>query len=148
MNEMLDTRLKEDSEVFSALADPKRLAILALLREGEKCACVLLSHLEMTQPGLSYHMKILCASGLVCSRQEGKWTYYSLAMTGIEKVSRLMGRYVAATEAQKQGRGCDRGGCRCGMKGKDASCCRGKDTGCSGGSEDSCPSCNGGKGVV
>lgn len=71
-----------DAKVFKALCDPKRLAILEQLRSGEKCACVLLGPLDLTQSGLSYHMKILCDSGLVTSRQEGKWTHYRLCDAG------------------------------------------------------------------
>ena len=60
------------ARVFKALCDAKRLAILEL-RGGEKCACVLQEPMELTQSGLSYHMKVLCESGLVESRQkEGK----------------------------------------------------------------------------
>ena len=71
-----------NARVFKALSDPKRLAILDQLREGEKCACVLQEPMELTQSGLSYHMKILCDSGLVESRQEGKWTHYRLSREG------------------------------------------------------------------
>ena len=60
------------ARVFKALCDPKRLAILEELRGGEKCACVLQEPMELTQSGLSYHMKVLCESGLVESRQEGR----------------------------------------------------------------------------
>ena len=70
------------ARVFKALCDPKRLAILEELRGGEKCACVLQEPMELTQSGLSYHMKVLCESGLVESRQEGKWTHYQLSRTG------------------------------------------------------------------
>ena len=56
---------QENAKVFKALCDPKRLAILEQLRSGEKCACVLLEPMDLTQSGLSYHMKILCDSGLV-----------------------------------------------------------------------------------
>lgn len=59
---------QENAKVFKALCDPKRLAILEQLRSGEKCACVLQEPLDLTQSGLSYHMKILCDSGLVASR--------------------------------------------------------------------------------
>ena len=62
---------QESARVFKALCDPKRLAILEQLRSGEKCACVLQEPMDLTQSGLSYHMKILCDSGLVMSRQEG-----------------------------------------------------------------------------
>ena len=75
---------EEDARVFKARCDPKRLAILEQLRSGEKCACVLQEPMDLTQSGLSYHMKILCDSGLVTSRQEGKWTYYRLSDAGRE----------------------------------------------------------------
>jgi ArsR family transcriptional regulator len=81
---------EENAKVFKALCDPKRLAILEQLRSGEKCACVLLEPMDLTQSGLSYHMKILCDSGLVVSRQEGKWTYYRLSMDGQERAVRLL----------------------------------------------------------
>ena len=81
----------EDARVFKALCDPKRLAILEQLRGGEKCACVLQGPMDLTQSGLSYHMKILCDSGLVTSRQEGKWTHYRLSREGRERaVKRLL----------------------------------------------------------
>lgn len=73
---------QDDVKIFKALCDPKRLAILEQLRSGEKCACVLLEPMDLTQSGLSYHMKILCDSGIVTSRQEGKWTHYRLSASG------------------------------------------------------------------
>lgn len=81
---------QEDAKVFKALCDPKRLAILEQLRSGEKCACVLQEPMELTQSGLSYHMKILCDSGLVASRQEGKWTHYRLSGAGRERAVKLL----------------------------------------------------------
>lgn len=84
------TSYQEQAKVFKALCDPKRLAILDLLRGGEKCACVLLDSLELTQSGLSYHMKILCDSGIVTSRQEGKWTHYRLNPAGRERAIALL----------------------------------------------------------
>ena len=68
----------EDAKVFKALCDENRLRILEILRGGEKCACVLLSDLQISQSTLSYHMKILCDSGIVVSRPEGKWMHYTL----------------------------------------------------------------------
>ena len=86
----MDTQNQTAVKLFKALSDPNRLAILALLREGEKCACVLLERLELTQPGLSYHMKVLCGSGLVESRQEGKWTHYRLSEEGRRQAVALL----------------------------------------------------------
>ena len=81
---------QENAKVFKALCDPKRLAILEQLRSGEKCACVLQEPMDLTQSGLSYHMKILCDSGLVVSRQEGKWTHYRLSETGRDNAVKLL----------------------------------------------------------
>ena len=55
----MESEYQEQAKVFKALCDPKRLAILEQLRGGEKCACVLQEPLNLTQSGLSYHMKIL-----------------------------------------------------------------------------------------
>lgn len=69
----------EDYEkIFKALADKNRLQILTLLQSGEKCACVLLEDLHLSQSGLSYHMKQLSGAQLVNSRQVGKWTHYTI----------------------------------------------------------------------
>ncbi len=66
------------ARLFKALADENRLHILELLQSGERCACVLLENLHLSQPTLSHHMKILCDAGLVTGRKEGKWVYYTL----------------------------------------------------------------------
>lgn len=81
---------QETAKVFKALCDPKRLAILEQLRSGEKCACVLQEPMDLTQSGLSYHMRILCDSGLVVSRQEGKWTHYRLSEAGRDRAVALL----------------------------------------------------------
>ena len=75
---------KNDMIIFKALCDEKRLSILELLKGGEKCACVLMEELNIAQSALSYHMKILCESGIVTSRQEGKWTHYTISKSGRE----------------------------------------------------------------
>ena len=54
---------KNDTIIFKALCDEKRLSILELLKGGEKCACVLMEELNIAQSALSYHMKILCECG-------------------------------------------------------------------------------------
>ena len=84
------TEYLKDASVFKALSDEKRLEILEQLRESEKCACVLLEHMNIGQSGLSYHMKILCDSGIVIGRQEGKRTYYKLSESGGEYACALL----------------------------------------------------------
>ncbi len=80
----------EDAKVFKAFCDVNRLQILELLRSGEKCACVILENLNISQSTLSYHMKILCESGIVVGRNEGKWTHYSIDNKGCEKAKNLL----------------------------------------------------------
>ena len=69
----------ETAEIFKAFCDENRIKILEMLKSGEKCACKLLEELNVTQPTLSHHMKILCDSGVVVGRKEGKWTHYSIS---------------------------------------------------------------------
>lgn len=73
---------KKVAMIFKAFCDENRIRILKLLRTGEKCGCRLLEELNVTQPTLSHHMKILCDSGVVVGRKEGKWTHYSISPQG------------------------------------------------------------------
>lgn len=88
---------KKEAQIFQALADEKRLFILDYLKRGETCACVLVDELEIAQSALSYHMKILCQSGIVASRQEGKWKHYSLSESGRNSV---LERFAVLTDTQ------------------------------------------------
>ena len=80
----------ETAKVFKAFCDEHRLMILELLKDEEKCACVLLESLDIVQSTLSHHMKILCESGVVNGRREGKWMYYSLSKNGCESARKLL----------------------------------------------------------
>lgn len=64
--------------MFKALADETRLKIVHMLSDGELCACNILEKFNITQPTLSYHMKILTESGLVNGKRVGAWMKYSL----------------------------------------------------------------------
>lgn len=74
---------KDTALVFKAFCDENRIKILNILSSGEKCACRLLEALSVTQPTLSHHMKILCDSGIVTARKEGKWMYYKISQEGL-----------------------------------------------------------------
>ena len=71
---------------FKALSDETRLKIIDMLSCGELCACDILEAFEITQPTLSYHMKILTESGLVNARKDGVWTRYTLDLDLIRSV--------------------------------------------------------------
>lgn len=78
----MDSDYQSQARLFKAFCDATRLRVLEMLRGGEKCACKLLENLDCCQSGLSYHMKVLLESGIVTSRQEGKWTYYRICPEG------------------------------------------------------------------
>lgn len=81
---------KRIAAIFKAFCDENRIRIIKLLRSGEKCACKLLEEINVTQPTLSHHMKILCDSGIVSARKEGKWMYYSISEQGAENARNLL----------------------------------------------------------
>ena len=83
--------------VFKALGDENRIQILKLLRNGEKCACKLLDALNISQPTLSHHMKILCDAGIVSGRKEGKWMHYSICCEGARDISQMLQELLTAS---------------------------------------------------
>ena len=72
--------------VFKALGDDTRVKIFEMLKGGELCACKILEGLNITQPTLSHHMKILCNCGLVIARKDWKWTHYSIDKNKLESL--------------------------------------------------------------
>jgi ArsR family transcriptional regulator len=70
--------LARAARLFHALSDETRLAVLAMLRDGERCVCELQDALDVAQSRLSFHLKVLKEAGLVTDRKEGRWSYYTL----------------------------------------------------------------------
>ena len=75
--------------LMKALADETRIKIIDMLSNGELCACNILEEFDITQPTLSYHMKILCESGLVDATRDGVWMRYSLNRKNLEALRNL-----------------------------------------------------------
>ncbi len=80
---------RKRGKFYKALGDETRQRMLNLLKSREMCVCELITALSMTQPTTSHHLKILEEAGLVKSRKEGKWVFYSLANP--ELVAQLLG---------------------------------------------------------
>ena len=76
--------------IFKALSDETRLRIVEMLLSGELCACKILESFHITQPTLSYHMKILCDSGLVTGYRDGAWMRYSLSEEKFEAIKIML----------------------------------------------------------
>lgn len=83
-------KFEKQAKIFKAFCDANRLRILNLLKQGEMCGCRLLEELNIEQPTLSHHMRILCDANIIDGRKEGKWTYYSLNKEGIIIVKKIL----------------------------------------------------------
>lgn len=86
----MELDVKKTVAVFKAFCDENRIRILQLLQNGEQCACKLLEEMNITQPTLSHHMKILCDSGVVVGRKDGKWMHYSISKDGAEYAEKCL----------------------------------------------------------
>ena len=95
----MNTQYEAQAKIFKAFCDEKRLRILELLRGGEKCACHLTKRLDIGQSAISYHMRILVDSGVVESRQGGKWTHYKISTEGSRQAGELLRELTAIDEA-------------------------------------------------
>ena len=87
-----------NAKIFKALSDTNRLQIINILSCGEKCACRLLEYFDFTQPTLSHHMKVLMECGLVDSRKEGTWNYYSLNTTNANEILKFLDEIISVKE--------------------------------------------------
>ncbi|MCT7375499.1 ArsR/SmtB family transcription factor [Chelativorans salis] len=84
-----------ESDVFRALADPNRRAVLERLLDGEKNATELRERLRISQPAVSQHVAVLRGAGLIAEKKEGRHVRYSLAPEGLTPVLDWLTRYRA-----------------------------------------------------
>ncbi len=89
------------SIVFHALSDPIRLEILNYLRDGEKCVCEIVPHLNLIQPLVSRHLKILKDAGLIRCRKDGTKRLYSIVDARIYNVVDALSAELVSTLAKE-----------------------------------------------
>jgi ArsR family transcriptional regulator len=70
--------MDELNQLGQAIADSTRVRILVALLRSELCVCELVDALEISQSTLSSHLQVLRQTGMVRTRKEGRWIYYSL----------------------------------------------------------------------
>jgi DNA-binding transcriptional ArsR family regulator len=90
MNEPLR---KFKAQIFQALANPTRIAIVDALREGEMTAGALMAKLNLEQANASQHLAVLRAKQVVVNRRAGNQVYYSLRDPVLLEVLDLLRRY-------------------------------------------------------
>lgn len=94
----MENKYDINSKIFKALGDTNRLKIIDMLSCGEKCACELLEYFDFTQPTLSHHIKVLSDCGLINSRKDGTWNYYSLNLTNSNQLVLFLMNIITCTE--------------------------------------------------
>lgn len=82
--------VKNYAAVLKALGEETRLKIFDMLRDGTLCACKILEGLDISQPTLSHHMKVLCDCGLVVAEKDWKWTYYTLNCDTVKEIAAFL----------------------------------------------------------
>lgn len=85
---------------YTALAEPHRREILDLLRDGERPVGDLVSRLDLSQPGVSKHLRVLRDAGLVAVRADGKRRLYALRAEPLAEVDRWLEPYRAFWSAR------------------------------------------------
>jgi ArsR family transcriptional regulator len=78
------------ARLFKALSDENRLKIIELLLRGELCGCMLIDKLDIQQPTLSYHLRILTEAGLTTSFREGNMIKYHVNIEVIDQVMKFL----------------------------------------------------------
>jgi ArsR family transcriptional regulator len=84
---------KQKALVFKALADPNRLRLLSIIKaasSGATCVCDLTEPLDLSQPTVSHHLKILVEAGLLHREKRGTWAYFSLAPGALDDAAGIL----------------------------------------------------------
>ena len=78
---------------LKALSDPVRLRLLSVVAShggGEACVCELSTGIDLTQPTISHHLKVLRTAGLLDSERRGSWVYYRVVADALQQLSSLL----------------------------------------------------------
>lgn len=78
---------------LKALADPVRLRLFSLVAShsgGEACVCDISSDIDVTQPTVSHHLKVLKEAGLLTSERRASWVYYSVVPQALATLSSVL----------------------------------------------------------
>jgi ArsR family transcriptional regulator len=81
------------AHVLKALADPTRLRLLSLVAAhdgAEACVCELTDPVDLSQPTVSHHLKVLVDAGLLTREQRGKWAYFRIVEGALSALATVL----------------------------------------------------------
>lgn len=79
--------------MFKALGDPVRLRLVSLIGShpgGEACVCDISATIDLSQPTISHHLKVLRSAGLLGSERRGTWVYYWVIPAALQRLSAIL----------------------------------------------------------
>lgn len=95
--------MRELISLGQAIVDPTRVRVIAALRQGDLCVCELVDALEISQSTLSTHLQVLRQTGMVTTRKEGRWIYYSLTDQKADLFDALFSRFHSDADPRLRG---------------------------------------------
>ena len=81
------------ARTLKAVADPARLRLISMVaahENGEACVCDLTEPLELSQPTVSHHLKVLVESGILSRSKRGTWAYYTIVPGSLDSLAGLL----------------------------------------------------------
>lgn len=96
---LLDCCVSEEAatlaaRAFKALSDPARLRLFATIASsdtGEACVCDLVDTIDLTQPTVSHHLKVLVDAGLLQRERRGSWAYFRVRNDAVRDLAAILG---------------------------------------------------------
>jgi len=95
----MDEQIERKAEFLKAIAQPTRLKILELLKDGERCVCEIFPAIGEQQPNVSRHLQMMRRAGVLTMRKEGLRAIYGLSdprildlLKGVDALGRSNGR--------------------------------------------------------
>ncbi len=89
------------AQMFKTLGDPKRIEILNRLAGGETCGCTLIDNLDITQPTLSHHLKVLSNTGLTRTNKVGNRIHQKINFEAIDTLIEYLNQLKSSQTGQK-----------------------------------------------
>jgi ArsR family transcriptional regulator len=92
------------ARLLKALSDPVRLRLLSFIaaqREGEACVCHVVDHVELSQPTVSHHLRLLHQAGLLEREKRGAWVHYRVVPERLEEIRAALATRAARPRREK-----------------------------------------------
>lgn len=91
----------EKHKIFKAFSNGVRLKVFEFLLEGEMCVSGIVNRLNVTQPTVTQHLKILQELGVVKSKKLGYWMHYSIDKDGMERIKKELRQFIENLHTKK-----------------------------------------------